>query len=139
MTVFQAKEAHELEKMCFSEPTSETQLISEIQKPEGIYLAVTLNQRLIAYVGLQVVLDEGYMQNLCVNPNFRKQGIAKTLVETLIKGARDAKLSFITLEVRESNIPAIKLYEGFGFIKVGERKDYYNHPVENAELMTLKF
>lgn len=79
------------------------------------------------------------MQNLCVHPDYRKQGIAKTLLETLIKGARDAKLSFITLEVRESNIPAIKLYEGFGFTKVGERKNYYNHPVENAELMTLKF
>ena len=85
------------------------------------------------------MLDEGYIYNVAVAENHRKKGIGSALIRTLVTYAKKNSFSFLTLEVRESNIAARSLYEHFGFIKVGERKSYYSDPVEKAVLMTLFF
>ena len=92
----------------------------------------------MGYVGLMFVLDEGYISNVAVAPEFRRCGIADALISALIEREKKA-LAFLTLEVRESNIPAISLYAKHGFITVGSRKNYYDRPKENALLMTLFF
>lgn len=136
MKASQAAAAAELEKECFSTPTSEKMLLAEIIKPESIYFAAMDGEKLIGYVGMQSVLDEGYMMDICVAEEYRRQGVGRALMERMLKGAEKAELSFVTLEVRTSNAPAIALYESLGFEKVGERKNYYQAPVENALLLT---
>ena len=77
-----------------------------------------------------------YISNVAVSPDHRRQGIASTLIEALLRRAEELQLSFVTLEVRESNAPAIALYGRFGFTPVGRRKGYYDAPKEDAILMT---
>ena len=74
--------------------------------------------------------------NLCVHPDFRRRGIARQLMDALLKGAENAQLAFVTLEVRESNVPAISLYKSLSFEEVGLRKNYYQNPTEHALLLT---
>ena len=93
--------------------------------------------RTAGYVGCQTVLDEGYITNVAVSPDFRRQGIARALIAELTAKAGENKLAFVTLEVRESNAPAIALYTGAGFTPVGKRKNFYSNPTENAVLMTI--
>lgn len=139
MKASQAAAAAALEAACFSTPTSEKMLLAEIIKPESIYFAATDGEKLIGYAGMQSVLDEGYMMDICVDAAYRRQGVGRALMERMLKGAEKAALSFVTLEVRPSNAPAIALYESLGFEKVGERKNYYQAPVENALLLTKYF
>ena len=93
----------------------------------------------VGYVGLMYVLDEGYISNVAVSPEWRRRGIGDMLIEELLRRALAKKLSFVTLEVRESNAPAIALYSKHGYVPVGTRKNYYDLPRENAILMTKIF
>ena len=104
---------------------------------KGIFLVAERDGQAVGYVGCQTVLDEGYITNVAVSPDARRQGIARTLIEKLTAEARAAGLAFVTLEVRVSNAPAIALYEGAGFGRVGVRKNFYTAPTEDAVLMTL--
>ena len=85
----------------------------------------------------QILLDEGYITNVAVSPDCRRQGVGRALIAALTAAARTQRLAFVTLEVRASNAPAIALYEGAGFVRVGVRKNFYAAPTEDAVLMTL--
>lgn len=124
-----------IEKACFHAPWSETMLREELGK--GIFLAAERDGAAVGYVGCQTVLDEGYITNVAVSPDCRRQGVARALLDELKARAVQAGLSFVTLEVRASNAPAIALYEGAGFVRVGVRKNFYTAPTEDAVLMTL--
>ena len=125
-----------LEKLCFSVPWTRAQLISQLPDENHDFIVMEADGEAIAYVGMMYVLDEGYISNVAVSPAYRRQGIADKLISQLLKSAEDKELTFVTLEVRQSNIPAISLYEKNGFIKVGQRKNYYDLPKEDAILMT---
>ncbi|MDD5902491.1 MAG: ribosomal protein S18-alanine N-acetyltransferase [Oscillospiraceae bacterium] len=126
-----------LEKQCFSVPWSRQALISQLPDDMHFFIAAFNDSgRVLGYVGMMYVLDEGYISNVAVSPECRRLGIADKLIESLIKRASEKNLSFVTLEVRESNLPAIELYRKNGFSDVGMRKNYYNKPTENAILMT---
>lgn len=131
-------EIHMLEKQCFSMPWTEYQIRSQLSDSEHIFLAaLSDDDRVLGYIGLMFVLDEGYISNVAVAPDARGQGIAKALIAELLTRAGENKLSFLTLEVRESNTAAKNLYLGCGFEPVGIRKNYYELPKEDAILMTL--
>lgn len=129
----------EIEKMCFSHPWSRQSLESELTNDTSVFFAATENDDVIGYIGASVVLDEGYIFNIAVDENHRCKGVGSALVDSLVTYGKKNNLSFLTLEVRQSNIGAMSLYSRFGFIKVGERKDYYSQPKENAILMTKYF
>lgn len=140
MTIVPMAERHlaalaEIEKACFHAPWSESMLREELGK--GIFLVAERGGQAVGYVGCQTVLDEGYITNVAVSPDARRQGIARALIAKLTDEARAAGLAFVTLEVRASNAPAIALYEGAGFGRVGVRKNFYTVPTEDAVLMTL--
>lgn len=140
MTVVPMAECHlaalaEIEKACFHTPWSEAMLREELDK--GIFLVAERDGQAIGYVGCQTVLDEGYITNVAVSPDCRRQGVGRALIEELAQRARAQGLSFVTLEARASNAPAIALYEGAGFVRVGVRKNFYTAPSEDAVLMTL--
>lgn len=140
MTIVPMAERHlavlaEIEKACFHAPWSESMLREELGK--GIFLVAERDGQAVGYVGCQTVLDEGYITNVAVSPDARRQGIARALIAKLTDEARAAGLAFVTLEARASNAPAIALYEGAGFGRVGVRKNFYTAPTEDAVLMTL--
>ena len=95
----------------------------------------TVDEKVVGYMGLQVFSGEGYVTNVAVLPEYRRQGIAKMLIEKQMQN----EMSFITLEVRESNLPAVRLYESCGFENVGIRPKFYSNPTENAIIMTKYF
>ena len=128
-----------LERACFSHPWSEDMLREELWNDAAVIVAAEGEDgTVLGYAGLQTVLDEGYINNVAVDPRFRRQGVADELIAAFVRFGR-AKLAFLTLEVRASNAPAIALYEKHGFQEVGRRKDYYDDPKEDAILMTLEF
>ena len=140
MTVVPMEERHldtlaEIEKACFHAPWSADMLREELGK--GIFLVAEQDGAVAGYVGCQTVLDEGYITNVAVSPDRRRQGIGRALIAELTERAKRAGLAFVTLEARESNAPAITLYEGAGFRRVGVRKNFYTAPAEDAVLMTL--
>ncbi len=126
-----------LEKECFSEPWSENAVLESLEN--GVrFLVYEETDEICGYAGLQLVLDEGYVTNIAVTQNMRKKGIGKALVSALKVLAKENGLRFISLEVRESNIAAISLYEKQGFIRVGKRKNFYKNPPEDGIIMTLE-
>lgn len=131
---------HQIETECFSLPWTIEQLRTQLPDTCHEFLvAVSEDGRLLGYIGMMSVVDEGYISNVAVSPDARRQGIGRSLVNELLSRAADRKLSFVTLEVREHNESAILLYSSEGFLPVGSRKDYYERPRENALLMTRFF
>ena len=133
-------EVAELERSCFSAPWSRNMLAEELDNALSAFLvALDDSGRVVGYAGLQVVLDEGYITNVAVRPECRKQGIAGKLLQVFLDFAQGNHLAFLTLEVRASNYDAIALYGSRGFRSVGRRKNYYEHPREDAIIMTREF
>lgn len=127
----------EIERLCFSTPWTEEMLAGELTNPHAVY-AVALNHvRVLGYAGMHAVVDEGYITNVAVHPDARRQGIGNALVQTLVGYGRDTGLAFLTLEARAGNREAITLYTSCGFEEVGRRSGYYEEPKEDAVLMTL--
>lgn len=127
-------EALELES--FHSPLTAEQISGLIRSGSVIALCAVEDGRVTGYVSAQTVLDEGYINNIAVAASHRRRGIGRALLEELSREAVEKKLSFLTLEVRESNSGAIALYECTGYGKVGLRKNYYEKPRENAIIMT---
>lgn len=133
-------EVAELERICFSVPWSRNMLAEELDNLLSAFLvALDDNDKVVGYAGVQIILDEGYITNVAVRPECRRQGIAAKLLQVFLDFAKANKLAFLTLEVRASNYDAIALYGSRGFRSVGRRKNYYEHPKEDAIIMTLEF
>ncbi len=125
-----------IEKECFSEPWSEKSLSEELENPVACFFTAKIGGETAGYIGSFNVVGEVSITNVAVSEKFRKRGVAIRLLEHLEKVCREKNAEFITLEVRQSNENAISLYKKCGFCKVGERKNFYSHPTENAVLMT---
>lgn len=125
-------DVYEIEKICFSNPWSKEDLERQIDTQTSHFLVAEVDGRAVGYMGLQIFAGEGYVTNVAVLPEYRGQGIAKALIAEQMKN----DMEFITLEVRESNTPAIHLYKKSGFETVGVRPDFYVNPTENAVIMT---
>ena len=133
-------EIAELERICFSTPWSRNMLAEELDNLLSAFLvALDDGDRVVGYAGVQVILDEGYITNIAVRPECRRQGVAAKLLQVFMDFAKANKLSFLTLEVRASNYDAIALYGSRGFRSMGRRKNYYEHPKEDALIMTREF
>ena len=137
MTMDDVDGVYAVEIGTFVDAWSRDAFVSDMKNPVARYLVAEQDGKTAGYVGCQTVLDEGYITNVAVSPDFRRQGIARALIAELTAKAGENKLAFVTLEVRESNAPAIALYTGAGFTPVGKRKNFYSNPTENAVLMTI--
>ena len=128
-----------LERECFSTPWSEAMLTEGLFDSQASFIvAESEDGGVLGYAGLQVVLDEGYIDNIAVEPNARRHGVADELLDVFCRFG-EANLAFLTLEVRASNAPAIALYRKHGFEEAGRRKNYYTKPTEDAVIMTRYF
>ena len=83
------------------------------------------------------MLDEADITNVAVRPQYRRQGIGLQLVTMMLGMMGRLGVTSVLLEVRESNIPAIRLYERYGFTAYNKRKNYYRNPAEDAVLMVV--
>ena len=140
MTADHLDEVAELERVCFTTPWSRNMLAEELDNYLSAFLvALDDNDNVAGYAGLQAVLDEGYITTVAVRPDCRRQGIAGKLLQVFLDFAKGNHLAFLSLEVRASNYDAIALYGSRGFRSVGRRKNYYEHPREDAIIMTKEF
>ena len=140
MTADHLDQVAELERICFSTPWSRNMLAEELDNLLSAFLvALDDSGRVVGYAGLQVILDEGYTTNIAVRPECRRRGVAAKLLQVFLDFGQANRLSFLTLEVRASNYDAIALYGSRGFRSMGRRKNYYEHPREDAIIMTREF
>ncbi len=126
-----------IEQQSFSVPWTEAMLRMQLAPDSHVFLTAETAEGVVGYIGMMYVLDEGYITNVAVRHDCRRRGIADALLGELERRARALMLSFLTLEVRESNAPAVALYEKCAYRVVGRRKHYYEKPTEDALLMTL--
>lgn len=136
-----AEDVHEvalMEQRCFSCPWTEADFNTVLNSKSSVHINAFADGVLAGYVTMACVLDEGQIMNVAVDEPFRRNGIARALIGKLFEVGDERKLTLYTLEVREKNTPARRLYEGLGFKAVGVRKDYYSEPTDNAVLMDLE-
>lgn len=119
----------------FHAPWTPEQISDEILKENALFLVALLDEEPAGYISGDIVAGEVYINNIAVSEKFRRQGVGKALLSEFVSQLRDN--DFITLEVRVSNAPARSLYEKLGFENLGERKNFYSCPTENACIYTL--
>ena len=108
------------------------------ETPEGVTEEEWEDPEILGYAGILMVPDEADITKISVRKDMRRQGIGAALLEGLKARAPEHGIRKIFLEVRKSNEAAIRLYKKCGFIQVGERKRYYNDPVEDALVMVVE-
>lgn len=141
MDIVPMKEEHikditELEKISFSVPWSENGLRAELSNETAHFLTAVSDGKVLGYIGIHEICTEAYITNVAVFPEYRRLGIGETLIDAATYGAEKRNCEFISLEVRISNTPAIELYKKQGYNIVGQRKNFYSNPAEDAYIMT---
>lgn len=140
MTIEDAVSAARIEKGIFSQPWSEHAFVESLQNENTLFLVAeerlpSGQMQIAGYVGMYLAFDEGEITNVAVDEAFRNKGIGQALVEELIAQASQKNICRIILEVRVSNAPAISLYKKMNFKKIGTRKNFYDFPKEDADIM----
>ncbi len=132
-----------LEKQIFSRPWSVDSFEKALTYPEQILLVAeeTAGEEKVihGYSILFAAADQADVSNIAVDPAFRGQKIGDALMREMLNRAKEKGVREVFLEVRESNAPAIGLYEKYGFSQIGVRKAYYEAPTEDALLMKMEF
>ncbi len=129
----------ELEALCFADPWSLNSVASELNNPLSLWVVAMDGDRLAGYVGSQSVMGWADMMNLAVAPQYRRCGVGEELVSQLIGHLQENQVTCLTLEVRVSNDPAVRLYQKLGFAQVGRRPNYYHNPREDALILRKEF
>ena len=137
--IFPIAEAHleavaEIERLCFAEPWSAQALRLLLGEDACGFVALS-HGRVCAYGGMLLAPNEGQITNIAVHPDIRRQGMGAAILSALLEAARARALAEVFLEVRVSNQAAIALYRANGIEAVGERRNFYRHPTENALVM----
>jgi [ribosomal protein S18]-alanine N-acetyltransferase len=125
-----------IERASYPTPWSRSMFASELAKPSSLsFGAVDETGTLVGYLVLSRYVDAWHVMNVAVAPEKRRQGIASALLHRLLELTEDDALRGYTLEVRTSNLGAIRLYERFGFTRKGVRRGYYTDNREDALIM----
>jgi ribosomal-protein-alanine N-acetyltransferase len=129
-----------IEALSFSNPWSDNTFRGEIQNTSISFPFVVVRrpgEEVVAYIVFWQIRDDVQVNNIAVHPDFRKNGIGEALMRHVIEKVRKNGATFMTLEVRPSNAPALTLYKKLGFEIMGTRKNYYTRPDEDAFVMAL--
>ncbi|GIV14665.1 MAG: ribosomal-protein-alanine acetyltransferase [Armatimonadota bacterium] len=128
-------EIMQIERMCFRTPWHENAFYNELYHEPACYLVAKGNGRVVGYGGMWVIMDEAHITTLAVHPHYRRQHIGERLLLALLERAIARRARHATLEVRETNLAAQRLYTKYGFYTVAIRKGYYADTGENALIM----
>ena len=124
-----------IEDASFSIPWSRNSFTEALADESNFLFVCVVDGCVVGYVDTWCVLDEATITNIAVREDFRGRGIGAMLLKEALDEAGRRDISAVTLEVRKSNAPAIRLYEKFGFESVGIRPGYYEKPTEDAVIM----
>lgn len=125
MSAKHVQEIAEIEKVSFKTPWSTQMIADELKNPLAHYFVIEKDAQVVAYMGFYRILDEAHITNIAVKPDEKRKGFGKKLLEFALNDMVENGVSKVTLEVNEHNVPAINLYESFGFKLAGRRKKYY--------------
>ncbi len=139
MTDADLEEVLAIENESFSHPWNRDHFLDELKSVHAFPLvAIDPEESIIGYICPRRFLDEGHILNIAVRQKFRGQRLGQLLVERVLNDCRAAKVSTVSLEVRQSNKTAIALYRQLGFVETGRRRKYYDG-WEDAILMEYNF
>jgi len=129
-----------IERRTFQDPWSRDSFERELTVNANVarYLVIERDGRVAGYAGMWLVMDEGHITNIAVDPDMRGMGLGVRLIRALVDEARTLGLVYMTLEVRRSNEKAQRLYRCLGFADVGYRKRYYEDNREDALIMAIE-
>lgn len=114
---------------------SET-LENELKSKNSYYIVAKINDDIVGFAGIKVVLDEADIMNIVTKKDMRNLGIGSALFKAIIDYSKNNGINKLTLEVNENNLSAIHLYKKYGFEKIAERAKYYNG-TDTAVIMQL--
>ena len=139
MRVGDLDEVLEIERASFGMPWSRGAFVYEIERNRVARCWVMREDgHVVGYVCLWEIADELHITNIAVHPSHRRRGIARTLLASVLEGARQRSPSVVALEVRPTNVEARALYESFGFRVIGRRRGYYYDTGEDALIMEAR-
>ena len=129
----------EIEAASFNNPTTREWYEGELKRPEVcfIYVLRTPDQPVAGFCAFWRVAEQIHINNLAIRPELRGQRLGSRLLQAVIAEATRLGASHATLEVRRSNLPAIRLYEQAGFSQAGVRPNYYTKPIEDALVLAF--
>ncbi|MBO5907957.1 MAG: ribosomal protein S18-alanine N-acetyltransferase [Clostridia bacterium] len=125
----------QIETLSFPDPLSKKDIFTYICSEGGTCFVAVEDGEVIAYVIGRMIAPEGEIYRIATHPSKRGRGIGYRLLSYMTKTERARGLECVFLEVRSKNAPAISLYTSFGFEKIGERKNYYKNPDDDAIIM----
>lgn len=126
----------EIEERAYGEHHwSKDSFYGELSNDLAHYYCAFEGDTLVGYAGTWQILDEAHITTLAVAPELKRKKIGEAILINIIKDCLKNEIKYITLEVRVSNTPAIKLYEKYGFKSLGSRKGYYQNNNEDALIM----
>ena len=135
MTMDDVDEVYIVEEDCFVDPWSKESIRKDLKNNLARYLVAQLDDKIVGYVGIWFVVDEGHITNVAVHSDYRGKKIGDKLVKEMVELCKENNIVAMTLEVRASNIVAQNLYKKYGFKMGGIRKEYYSDNKEDAIIM----
>ncbi len=136
MTLDDVDAVAQLERLSFSTPWPRDAFVNEMTiNQHAKYVVVVLEQQIVAYCGMWLILDEAHITNIAVHPGYRGRKIGERLMRQMMELAVALGGRRMTLEVRPSNQTARNLYAKLGFEEHGRRKKYYSDNNEDAIIM----
>lgn len=136
MNIDDVAKVYQIEKDSFPIPWSQNSFLNDINNNKcARYLVACIDDKIVGYCGIWIILDEGHVTNIAISKEYRNLGIGKALFSTLISYSAQLGVRYITLEVRKSNSIAQKIYSDLGFYRVSIRKRYYEDNHEDAFIM----
>lgn len=135
MTAEDVPAVAKIEKECFSQPWSEQGFLDGMK---NAVFFVAEDPQIVGYIGMYRMPPEGEITNVAVTQKMRGKGYGRELLLTMQRWAAEHEIDRIILEVRSKNEPAIQLYRTYGFEKIGVRKNFYQFPREDADIMEWK-
>jgi ribosomal-protein-alanine N-acetyltransferase len=132
-----------IESLSFSEPWTEEMFLHEISAQALAHVLVARadegsGPRIVGFLCGWIVAGELHINNIAVHPGYRRRGVASQLLEEMLRRAKVMGAKAGYLEVRASNEAANALYQRYGFRQIGRRRNYYDHPREDAIIMGKK-
>jgi len=138
MTAADVEAVAEIEALSFSVPWPREEFIKEIYTNDlARYLVIADNGKVVGYAGMWIILDEAHVTNIALRPEYRGRGLGRALLGEMISVARRLGAVRMTLEVRRSNLTALRMYTSMGFVSCGVRPRYYSDSGEDAIIMWL--
>ena len=129
------KSVYEIEVLSFRTPWSYRSLMGELKNEVAHYIVLEKDEKIIGYCGMWVLFEEAHIANIAITPAYRGGGYGKQLLHAAMRVGASFGAEMMTLEVRETNAVAQRMYDEMDFLQQGRRKRYYSDTGEDALIL----